>query len=129
MSFSRVFSAVCVVASLLAVVPTADAQQGRLRGQVISSETGDPIAGAQIVAELPGGRQAGTEATSDNDGRFQVIGLDSGQWQATVTAPGYQPAATTIRVTQGSATPATIAMAPRAVRARAGTWRRGAGGT
>ena len=110
MSFSRLFSSLFVVASLLIVVATADAQQGRLRGQVVSSETGDPIAGARIVAELPGGRQQGPETTSDNDGRFQVIGLESGQWEAIVTAPGFQPTGMTIRVSQGPAAAATIMM-------------------
>ncbi len=108
MSFSRVVSALFVVGSLVVLVPGADAQQGRMRGQVISAETGDPIVGALIVAELPGGRQAGTETTTDDDGRFQVIGLDSGEWQATISAPGFMPAATTIRVSQGSATAATV---------------------
>ena len=68
--------------SLMLVAPSW--AQGRVRGQV-TDEYDNPISDATILAEASG---AASDATTDDNGRFLVLGL-SGETTFTVTAPGY----------------------------------------
>lgn len=99
------------IAALVVLLAPSDllAQgQGRIRGQVLNDDTDEPIAGATVVAELPDGNRPPVETQTDEDGRFQVIGLTSGQWQATVTKDGFSDTGGGVRVTQGDAAPVTF---------------------
>ncbi len=69
----------------------------RLQGRVVT-ESGMPIADAQVHVEAIYGYAAGTfagqrtfEATTDKRGAWNVLGLKSGVWIFEVTAPGYFP--------------------------------------
>lgn len=56
---------------------------GTLRGRIIDSETGDPVAEAVVrVRGLPA-------VTGDSSGRFEVTGIPTGQAQVTIQALGY----------------------------------------
>ena len=68
--------------SLMLVAPSV--AQGRVRGQV-TDEYDNPIPGATIAAE---GSGAPSTTTTDDNGRFQFLGL-SGEYTFTATAPGY----------------------------------------
>lgn len=69
------------------IVPDAVAQVGRVGG-LVRTETGEPIKGATITAENDNFGTSVT-ATTDDRGRFSIIGLRSGQWQFTAEAPGF----------------------------------------
>lgn len=80
------------VAALLvaAFAVTASAQTGRVGGTV-KDESGQPVKGATITAENPNASPSSFTATTDDKGRFSIIGLKSGQWTFTAQAPGFGP--------------------------------------
>jgi Tfp pilus assembly protein PilF len=73
-----------------AVAVTASAQTGRVGGQV-KDEAGQPIKGATVTAENPNASPSSFTATTDDKGRFSIIGLRTGQWTFTAQAPGFGP--------------------------------------
>ena len=72
---------------VLSVAPNAGAQV-RTTGQV-TDEWDNPLEGVTVLAERTG-RSAQQTATTDEDGRFQFVGLASGEWSFTATLDGYQ---------------------------------------
>ncbi len=64
--------------ALAIAVSTAQAQ-GRVVGQV-TDDGGNPLAGVQITATNPAGNPPEVSTTTENDGRFAILGLSSGQW-------------------------------------------------
>src|SRR5690349_8245294 len=80
-----------MVAMLIAAsAAVASAQTGRVGGQV-KDEGGQPIKGATVTAENPSASPSSFTATTDDKGRFSIIGLRSGQWTFTAQAPGFAP--------------------------------------
>jgi len=83
-----------VRASLLAAVlsialaASAAAQIGRVTG-LVKDDHGDPVKGATIIAENPDASPTSFTASTDEKGRFGIIGLKSGVWQMRAGAPGY----------------------------------------
>lgn len=77
---------------LLAATGTAVAQTGRVVGTV-KDETGQPIKGATVTADNPNASPKSFTATTDDKGRFGMIGLRSGLWSFTARAPGFAPQA------------------------------------
>ncbi len=86
-SFKLSLAAVLVV--LLGALP-ALAQTGRVGG-VIKDDKGQPLKGATVVAENPSASPPSFTATTDDKGRFSIIGLRAGTWKLTASAPGFQP--------------------------------------
>lgn len=68
---------------------SAAAQVGRVGG-VVKDEAGDPIKGAIIAAENPNIGGSFT-ATTDERGRFSLIGLRPGRWRFIAQAEGHAP--------------------------------------
>lgn len=81
---------------------------GRITGQVVD-EYGNPIAGVAVRSELPNTQRV-LEATSDDDGRFSLIGFSTGQWTFSASADGYRPETRTTRVSQGQNSPLSIVL-------------------
>ena len=77
------------VAAVLALSAPVQAQNGRVAG-VVRGEGGQPLKGATVTAEMPAVGQSFT-ATTDDKGRFNMIGLRSGEWRFIAQAPGYAP--------------------------------------
>src|SRR5213596_2124019 len=75
---------------IAACAAAAFAQTGRVGGTV-KDDTGQPIKGATITAENPNASPSSFTATTDDKGRFSIIGLKSGQWTFTAQAPGFGP--------------------------------------
>src|SRR6185437_1566313 len=99
---SRLVLAASLVAAMCGV---AAAQTGRVGGQV-KDEANQPIKGATITAENPNASPNSFTATTDDKGRFSIIGLRTGPWSFTAQAPGYAPEATRLNVqTIGSPNP------------------------
>src|SRR5206468_4335780 len=84
------FSGVLAALLVAAFAVTASAQTGRVGGTV-KDESGQPVKGATITAENPSASPSSFTATTDDKGRFSIIGLKSGQWTFTAQAPGFGP--------------------------------------
>lgn len=69
---------------------TSAAQTGRVGGTV-KDDTGQPIKGATVTAENPNASPSSFTATTDDKGRFSIIGLKTGGWTFTAQAPGFAP--------------------------------------
>jgi tetratricopeptide (TPR) repeat protein len=86
-----------LVAALILTALPAAAQTGRIGGTV-KDQSGQPIKGATILAENPNASPASFTATTDDRGRYSIIGLRSGQWKVTASAPGFQPQSGSLKV-------------------------------
>ena len=99
--FRGVLTALCVAAT----VASAAAQTGRVGGTV-KDGAGQPLKGATITAENPSASPSSFTATTDEKGRFSIIGLRTGSWTFTAQAPGFGPEAGRMNVqTIGSPNP------------------------
>jgi Flp pilus assembly protein TadD len=85
------YVALALIIMLVAAAGSIEAQMGtgRVAGTVKDTE-GNAIEGAKIVAEMTGS-DFSLEATSDNKGRWAVIGFRKGSYSFTVSAPGHVP--------------------------------------
>lgn len=81
----------CLLAALLlvALAGNAAAQSGGRVTGVVKDDHGDPVKGATIIAENPDASPSSFTASSDEKGRFGIIGLRSGVWSMRARAPGY----------------------------------------
>jgi Flp pilus assembly protein TadD len=95
----RLYLSSLLLAALLvaALAGTATAQTGRVGG-VVKDEAGNPIKGATVTAENPSASPSSFTATTDDKGRFSIIGLKSGQWSFAAQAPGFGPEAGKLNV-------------------------------
>jgi tetratricopeptide (TPR) repeat protein len=84
----KTFLSAAAVITVLAA--PAAAQTGRVGG-TIKDPQGQPLKGATITAENPQASPSSFTATTDDKGRYSIIGLRTGTWKVTATAPGYQP--------------------------------------
>ena len=84
----RIHLLVFAVASLW-FVATASAQAGRVAGTVKDAE-GKAVKGA-VIRATNDTVNASMTSTTDDKGRFTMIGLRSGQWVLAIEAPGYVP--------------------------------------
>jgi tetratricopeptide (TPR) repeat protein len=75
----------------------AAAQTGRVGGTV-KDEAGQPIKGATITAENPNASPSSFTATTDDKGRFSIIGLKTGRWTFTAQAPSFAQEAGALNV-------------------------------
>ena len=110
MRFSFLFTGLLVFTLLLAVVvpdALAQAARGRVNGRVVD-EDGEPIGGVAIRAESP--ERFPLESTTDDNGRFALIGFSTGAWTFTADVEGYLSTPQSIRVTQQGAPPVNFAM-------------------
>lgn len=77
-----------VALCLLVLSGPVFAQVGRIAGSV-KNDAGQPVKGATVKAENPAAAPDTITATTDDRGRFSMIGLQKGTWLFTVSAPGY----------------------------------------
>ena len=88
---------------IAAVAAQAAAQVGRVNG-VVKDETGQPLKGATVTADNPNIGQSFT-ATTDDKGRFTMIGLRAGNWKFYAQSPGFTPDAGEMPVRMGAPNP------------------------
>jgi tetratricopeptide (TPR) repeat protein len=81
--------AIALCVAVLAIAHGAAAQGGRVSG-VVNDEDGHPLKAATVSAELPDTGQTFTSSTDDK-GRFSMIGLRSGMWTFVAQAPNHAP--------------------------------------
>src|SRR2546428_14150942 len=92
-------------AALIAVTVAsqAAAQPGRVGG-IVKDDKGDAIKGATITAENQSVGSTFT-ATTDDKGRFTIIGLRGGDWRFIAQAPGFAAEGGSMSVRSGSPNP------------------------
>ena len=93
----HLFSSVLAAVFVVALAASAAAQTGRVGG-IVKDEAGNPIKGATVTAENPGASPSSFTATTDDKGRFSIIGLKSGGWSFSAQAPGFGPEAGKLNV-------------------------------
>jgi len=81
---------VLAAAFVMSALPAA-AQTGRIGGTIRDGQ-GQPIKGATVTAENPSASPSSFTATTDDKGRYSIIGLKSGAWKITAVAPGFAAA-------------------------------------
>jgi tetratricopeptide (TPR) repeat protein len=106
MAFVQSLAGRGMLAVLLAglAVVSASAQAGRVGG-IVRDEAGQPIKGAVVRADNPNATPNSFTSTTDDRGRFSMLGLKSGRWTFTAEAPGFLPI-------QGQAQIQTLAVNP-----------------
>jgi tetratricopeptide (TPR) repeat protein len=104
-SCARAAVSAWAAAACLAAVDPAAAQTSRVVGRVRDAETGKPIRGATVVAENPEAAPSSYTAASDEKGNFAIIGLKTGRWTFTASAPGYRAQTGVMPVRMLSANP------------------------
>jgi len=85
---SRVSYVLLVLLVMLAGAQPAQAQIIRLVG-VVQDDQGKPVKGATMTAENPVTGASQLTSTTDEKGRYTLIGFRAGVWSMTVQAPGY----------------------------------------
>ena len=83
-------SAVALGAALVVSAVPAAAQTGRIGGTIRDTQN-QPLKGATVTAENPGASPSSFTATTDDKGRYSIIGLKTGTWKVTASAPGFAP--------------------------------------
>ena len=86
----NVLTAAAMVAAFVVSALPATAQTGRIGGTIKDGQ-GQPIKGATVLAENPSASPSSFTATTDDKGRYSIIGLKSGGWKITASAPGFMP--------------------------------------
>src|SRR5580765_2824174 len=93
----------CAALLIFAAAGRASAQMGRVNG-IVKDDGGQPLKGATITAENSNIGLSYT-ATTDDKGRFTLIGLRAGNWRFIAQAPGFSPDAGEMPVRMGGPNP------------------------
>jgi tetratricopeptide (TPR) repeat protein len=111
----NVLTTVAVVAAFVVSAVPASAQTGRIGGTVKDTNS-QPLKGATVTAENPQASPSSFTATTDDKGRYSIIGLKSGNWKITASAPGFQPQSgnVPVRTIGAPMPPVDFALAPGA---------------
>jgi hypothetical protein len=92
-----VFAASWVLSAILPPPSDAQVPVGRLVGTV-KDIAGQPIKGAAIRMAGPGTTSVEFTSKSDSKGQWAMLGLRSGRWDITASAPGFEPSTVTAQV-------------------------------
>ena len=112
--FFRVVRCVAMAALWIGVTAgAAEAQLGRIRG-IVRDTSGESVSRVLVKAEPSEGRggagssmsssarlmrpRRSVRTTTDDGGRFALLGLQRGDWIFTVEAPGFRPFETRVRI-------------------------------
>jgi hypothetical protein len=93
-----------VVIAIVSLAAPAAAQSGRASGTV-RDQSGKPIRAAVVRADNPAAYPPQVTATSDDRGRWGMIGLASGEWRFTVQAPGFVTQSGAVQVRSAASPP------------------------
>jgi tetratricopeptide (TPR) repeat protein len=109
------FSAAALIVALVVSAAPASAQIGRIGG-TIKDTNQQPLKGATVTAENPNASPSSFTATTDDKGRYSIIGLKSGPWKITAIAPGFAPSSgsVVVRTVGAPMSPVDFVLAPGA---------------
>ena len=92
------------VVLLTVLAGAAAAQTGRVGG-LVKDDTGQPVKSAIVTAEFLDANVTGVTATTDEKGRFAMVGLRFGEWTFKVQAQGFAGQAGSLNVRTGGINP------------------------
>jgi thioredoxin-like negative regulator of GroEL len=61
----------------------------RLSGFIVDKNTGKPVPNAKVMLRIQRGGKGGPDVVADANGKWAVLGMNSGTWNVDVEAPGY----------------------------------------
>jgi thioredoxin-like negative regulator of GroEL len=61
----------------------------RLSGYIVDKNTGKPVPNAKVMLRIQRGDKGGPDVAADANGKWAVLGMNSGSWNVDVEAPGY----------------------------------------
>lgn len=93
-----------VLLTVWAGVLSAQTVTGRVGG-IVKDESAQPIKSAIVTAEFLDANVNGVTATTDEKGRFAMVGLRFGEWTFKVQAPGFMGQARSMNVRTGGINP------------------------
>ena len=93
----RVLHLIVAAAVTVSAAAPAAAQTGRATGMV-TDINGEPIQGAVVRASNPQAARSEITSTTNDSGRFAMIGLRAGVWSFTAEAPGYMTVDVTVPI-------------------------------
>jgi Tfp pilus assembly protein PilF len=99
-----------LIALLLLVAASLAASEdwrgnNRLTGVVVDKKTGAPVKGATVKLRIQKGANGGPDVTTDNNGKWAVLGLAAGTWNIDIEAPGYVTTQGSIAMREGERLP------------------------
>jgi len=98
------FTAFALLVGLALLAPPVGAQTaGSARGVVVDDQ-GEPVADAAVTIEFTGGVTRKFEVKTDENGKYQQVGLPIGPYRFTASKEGYVSAALDIKIAMGLAT-------------------------
>lgn len=102
--------ALTLVALLLLVAASLAASEdwrgnNRLTGVVVDKKTGAPVKEATVKLRIQKGAKGGPDVTTDNNGKWAVLGLAAGGWNIDIAAPGYVTVQGSLSVKEGERLP------------------------
>jgi Flp pilus assembly protein TadD len=77
----------------------------RLSGYVVDKATGKPVPNAKVSLRIQKGGKGGPDITADANGKWAVLGMNSGMWNVDVEAPGYVVRQVNVPVSEGQRVP------------------------
>jgi len=105
----RFRSVATIVLAVLSLTGPAAAQTGRASG-IVRDQNGKPIRSAIVRADNPVAYPPKVTSTSDDKGRWAMIGLASGEWRFSIEAPGYIATSNSVMVRSAGTPPITVTL-------------------
>lgn len=107
---SFTIAGLAMAAAFVVAQPLAAQQTGRITGQVLHGESGEPISDVQV--SIPGTQFGGQ---TNNQGRFLILNVPAGEQQVRAQLIGFSQQTETVTVTPGEVTLVDFTIHPRAV--------------
>lgn len=83
-------AAVLILLAATAVHAQAWRGNQRLQGTVVDAKSGKPVAGAKVQLRIQKGGTGGPDVTTNDQGKWSVLGLAAGGWDIDIVASGYE---------------------------------------
>lgn len=77
----------------------------RLSGYIVDKATGKPVPNAKVSLRIQRGGKGGPDVIADANGKWAVLGMNSGMWNVDVEAPGYVVRQVNVPVSEGQRVP------------------------
>jgi hypothetical protein len=92
-----------------ASLPASSGARGSVRGRVVDAASDEPLPGVLVVSQRPDRR-----ATTDADGRFEIVGLEPGRQSLYVSVVGYVLGRPEVEIAPGGVADVLVPLAPGA---------------
>ena len=100
---------VVILALVVSALPLVAAEDwrgdNRLSGSVVDAKSGAAVKGAKVSLRIQKGGMGGPDLTTDDKGKWAVLGLGPGNWNVDVEAPGYELKKLSMALAEGQRVP------------------------